>query len=72
MTGSIFIISIQFFGTGLGPLLAGMLSDWFTPSYGVYAIQQALLSLIFLKVVAFAFFMIAARYVDNDLEVAES
>lgn len=58
-------------GYGLGPLLAGVLSDFYARSSGAHALQYALLSVVALGALGIVPFLIAARTIEGDLVMAE-
>lgn len=58
-------------GFGLGPLLAGLLSDFFAQHAGEAALQFALLTVVAIGSIAIIPFMLAARTIEADLEAAE-
>lgn len=58
---AIFAIVLNLFGMGMGPLLAGALSDVLEPSYGIFAIRWSLFYLTFLKIASFGFFLLAIK-----------
>ncbi|EXF93416.1 arabinose ABC transporter permease [Pseudomonas fluorescens HK44] len=56
---SIFVMSMTLLGVGVGPLLIGMLSDYFAPTLGAEALRYALASSISLLVLASVFLSLA-------------
>ena len=58
--GAIFLFVLNIIGLGCGPLLIGVASDWFTPSYGVHALRMALLCLAPVFVLVFLVQLAAA------------
>jgi predicted MFS family arabinose efflux permease len=68
VASALLLFVINFIGMGLGPLIAGALSDYLTPQYGNKAIAYALLALSFLNIWAAAHYWIAGRYFEADLK----
>jgi len=64
---AIFLMVISLFGTGTGPILAGAISDWLEPMYGVDSIRWALFYIGFLEVIAFFALLKAATTLKTDL-----
>jgi len=58
--GAIFLFVLNIIGLGCGPLLIGVASDWFTPTYGVHALRMALLCLAPVFVLVFLVQLAAA------------
>lgn len=56
---AIFVMSMTLLGVGLGPLLIGMLSDYFSPTLGAEALRYALASSISLLMLASVFLSLA-------------
>ena len=66
---AIFAILIALLGGGIGPPLAGMISDILEPIYGNDSIRWALCLLIFLELPAIFCFYKASQTIDQDLIV---
>lgn len=64
---AVFSISLIFLGSGLGPLLVGLLSDYFEPTMGTGSIRMAMVIIAILEIPAFLCFMMAARTLKKDL-----
>lgn len=58
---AIFAIVLNLFGMGTGPILAGVLSDYLEPMYGIFSIRWSLFYIILLKIVAFIFLLLAVK-----------
>jgi predicted MFS family arabinose efflux permease len=58
--GAIFLFVLNIIGLGCGPLLIGVASDWFAPTYGVHALRMALLCLAPVFVLVFLVQLAAA------------
>jgi predicted MFS family arabinose efflux permease len=58
--GAIFLFVLNIIGLGCGPLLIGIASDWFAPTYGVHALRMALLCLAPVFVLVFLVQLAAA------------
>jgi MFS family permease len=56
---AIFVMSMTLLGVGIGPLLIGMLSDYFTPTLGAEALRYALAASVSLLVLASVFLCLA-------------
>ena len=56
---AIFVMSMTLLGVGLGPLVIGMLSDYFAPTLGAEALRYALASSISLLMLASVFLSLA-------------
>jgi predicted MFS family arabinose efflux permease len=57
-------------GFGLGPLCAGLLSDWLTPLYGIDALRYALLAPASLLPLSALALFVAARSLPDDLRAS--
>ncbi|MBP6014888.1 MAG: MFS transporter [Alphaproteobacteria bacterium] len=68
VASALLLFVINLIGMGLGPLLAGLISDALTPTYGKSALAYALLSLSLLNVWAAAHYWLAGRYFEQDLK----
>jgi MFS family permease len=55
-------------GLGLGPVITGLLSDWFTQSYGAVGLRYALLIALLMLIPAGMVLWRAARYVEDEAE----
>lgn len=64
---AVFVILLSLFGAGLGPFIAGMLSDALQPTYGINSISWALFILCFLEIPAIYCYWRAARTIKRDL-----
>jgi len=64
---AIFVMVVSLFGTGTGPILAGAISDWLQPIYGVDSIRWALFYIGFLEIAAFFALLKAATTLKTDL-----
>jgi predicted MFS family arabinose efflux permease len=68
VASALLLFVINLIGMGLGPLIAGALSDYFTPTYGKDALAYALLSMSFLNIWAAAHYWWAGRDYEADLK----
>ncbi|MGB5324199.1 MAG: hypothetical protein WBN40_02080, partial [Pseudomonadales bacterium] len=59
---------LNLIGLGLGPLTAGVLSDWFSQSYGSDGLRYAMLVVGMVGGLAVVMFMLAARHLPKDLQ----
>lgn len=72
MTSAVLFFILNMIGLGLGPLITGLLSDWFTAQHGVVGLRYAMLSSYILGSSAIVFFFIAGRHLLNDLAQLEA
>ena len=56
---SIFVMAMTMLGVGIGPLMTGMLSDYFTPSLGTEALRYALAASVSMVVLSAVFLAMA-------------
>lgn len=70
MSSAIFVTVVNGVGMGLGPYLAGLLSDALTPAYGTKALGVGLTILSPTYVIGAACFLIAARTASADVAAA--
>jgi MFS family permease len=68
VASALLLFVINLIGMGLGPLLAGAISDYLKPAYGDDALAYALLILTFLNIWAAWHYWVAGRYYENDLQ----
>jgi len=68
LASSILLFVLNIIGMGFGPQLVGILSDWFTPSYGQESLRMALLVLTFLNLWCAYHYFTAARTLKGDME----
>jgi predicted MFS family arabinose efflux permease len=68
VASALLLFVINFIGMGLGPLIAGALSDYFTPIYGKDALAYSLFAMSFLNIWAAVHFWIAGRDFESDLK----
>jgi predicted MFS family arabinose efflux permease len=62
------MLAFTLFGSGLGPLVAGWLSDLLTSAYGIESLRYSLTAMLVFLVPAATAFWYAARFMSNDLE----
>ncbi|MEM7431151.1 MAG: MFS transporter [Pseudomonadota bacterium] len=68
VASSIMLFILNIIGLGLGPLLAGALSDYLTTGYGADGLRYSLFSLtIVMTPIAAACYFMAAKYIESDL-----
>ena len=72
MTSAVLFFILNMIGLGLGPLLTGLLSDWFTSQHGVVGLRYAMLSSYILGSTAIILFFLAGRHLLNDLAQLEA
>jgi MFS family permease len=68
VASALLLFVINLIGMGLGPVLAGAISDYLTPTYGQNALAYSLLALSFLNIWAAAHYWIAGYYYEADRE----
>jgi len=68
VASALLLFAINLIGMGVGPLLAGLISDALTPAYGQNALAYSLLILTFLNLWAAAHYWIAGNYFEQDLK----
>ena len=54
-------------GLGMGPLCAGLLSDWLSGMYGVDGLRYAMLIISLIGLLGIYFFFQAGRHLQADL-----
>ncbi|CAI8418637.1 MAG: MFS transporter [PS1 clade bacterium] len=69
---AILLFCINILGLGLGPLLVGMMSDAFSPTYGQQSLRYALLLVSFLNIWGSIHYYLAGHTLAADLEAANS
>ena len=62
---------LNLIGMGLGPQMVGFLNDRLAPLYGIESIRYSLLWVGMAKLLALVLFMLAARYVIQDLKAKD-
>ncbi len=67
LTSAILFFVLNLIGLGGGPLVAGLLSDYFQGSYGSDGLRYALLVVAMIAVLGVVFFVLAARRLPADL-----
>jgi MFS family permease len=68
MATALVLFSINLIGAGVGPLLAGVLSDWFALQYGLESLRYSLAVMVFFLWPAGVAFSLAARTILRELE----
>ena len=68
VASSIMMFFLNLIGMGLGPQAVGIISDLLRPEYGVESIRWSLALVLLSKFLSIALFLLAARYVIQDLE----
>lgn len=61
MASALLLFAINLIGMGVGPWLAGVLSDYFSADYGVHALRHALFVLAFLNIWGIVHYFLAGR-----------
>jgi predicted MFS family arabinose efflux permease len=68
VASALLLFIINFIGMGIGPWLAGAISDYLQPTYGDDSLRYALFLLTFLNIWAAAHYWIAGYYYEDDLK----
>jgi len=71
VASAILLFSLNLIGMGLGPQVVGVMTDLLTPAYGVEAIRYSLLFTASSKMVSIALFLLAARWLLQDLKAKD-
>lgn len=66
VASALLLFIINLIGMGLGPLLAGVLSDFLTADYGHHALKQALFLMSFLSIWGVVHYILAGRTLEAD------
>ncbi|MGJ8560349.1 MAG: spinster family MFS transporter [Litorimonas sp.] len=72
MASAVMLLCLTLIGIGLGPILVGILSDFYAPTLGAASIAQALKWLLILNGVSVAFYLVSARYYRTDIARAQA
>ena len=67
LTSAILFLVLNMIGLGLGPLTAGLLSDYLSVSYGVDGLRYAMLAVALISSPAVWFYFLAAKHLPADL-----
>jgi len=68
---SVLFFVLNIIGLGFGPLTVGVISDALAPSIGIESIRWAIMSTTVAALIGSSFYLVAARYVKNDLQTSE-
>ena len=71
LASSILLFILNLIGMGLGPQVVGLLNDALAPRYGVESIRYSLLWVGMAKILAMVLFLLAAKYVKEDLKAKD-
>ena len=71
LASSILLFILNLIGMGLGPQIVGILNDVLEPKYGIESIRYSLLWVGMAKILALVLFMLAAKYVKEDLKAKD-
>lgn len=71
LASSILLFFLNLIGMGLGPQAVGFFSDMLAPQYGVESLRWSLLIVLASKFLSIALFLIAGRYVIEDLKAKD-
>ncbi len=67
LTSAVLFFVLNIIGLGLGPLTAGLLSDFYVPYFGENSLRYAMLTIGVMGSPAVLFFILAARHLPQDL-----
>ena len=70
LTSAILFFVLNLIGLGMGPLTAGLLSDFFTQTYGADGLRYAMIVVGMIASIGVLMFILAARSLPRDLEAA--
>ncbi|NOT42422.1 MAG: MFS transporter [Alphaproteobacteria bacterium] len=68
VASALLLFAINLIGMGIGPFLAGYISDALAPTYGKDSLRYALLILTFLNIWAAGHYWLAGNYFERDLK----
>lgn len=68
-TAAFYLLISNLIGLGLGPLLIGIISDYYEPAYGLDSIRIALLFTFITQVLSIIFYWLAGRSYPRDIYV---
>ena len=71
LSSSLLFFVLNMIGLGLGPLTVGSVSDLLAPSLGVESIRWAIMTTSVVAVAGGVLYLLAARYVSEDLDTNE-
>ena len=71
LASSVLLFVLNLIGMGLGPQMVGYLNDALAPRYGIESIRYSLLWVGMAKLVALVLFLLAAKYVVQDLKAKD-
>jgi predicted MFS family arabinose efflux permease len=71
LTSAILFFVLNLIGLGMGPLTAGILSDYFTEAHGADGLRYAMLVVGLIASVGVLMFVLASRSLPRDLETAK-
>lgn len=70
MASAVMLLCLTLIGIGLGPVILGLISDFYAAELGVYSIQRALTIILVFNVLSIGFYLDAARHYRKGVEVA--
>jgi len=68
MAIAIMLFTFTLIGSGLGPLIAGALSDAYAPMFGMLSLRYSLFTMVTFLFPAAVLFFLCARALPGDLE----
>ena len=71
LTSAILFFVLNLIGLGMGPLTAGILSDYFTEAHGADGLRYAMIVVGLIASIGVLMFILAARNLPRDLETAK-
>jgi len=72
LTSAILFFVLNLVGLGMGPLTAGVMSDYFTPTYGDDGLRYAMLVVSVISAIGILMFLLAARSLPRDMALRDS
>lgn len=72
LTSAVLFFILNLVGLGLGPLVAGIMSDYFTPIYGDDGLRYAMLVVAAISSLGILMFFLAAKNLPRDMALRDS
>lgn len=70
MASAVMLLCLTLIGIGLGPVILGMISDFYAAELGQYSIRHALTLILVFNVLSIGFYLDAARHYRKGVQVA--
>lgn len=71
MASAVMLLCMTLIGIGLGPVILGMISDYYAPTLGTHSIQRALTIIMIFNVLSIVFYIDSARHYRAGVARAE-